>query len=194
MANKKMDRRAQKTERLIKAAFYDLLQQYRLKDITVKMICDEADIERKTFYLHYEDKYVLTDALLKDYLHHLHTLIIESSSNQDFTSKTNIALTFFDKNRDFFKRLFEGRGSYSLRHRLNVLLFKRLQQIYDFDDDQATLYFIVSGAVGTLELYIRGILTGNTRDIAKKMSHMIGCLLHDKKQRNATKYLNINDK
>ncbi|MBQ8204123.1 MAG: TetR/AcrR family transcriptional regulator [Clostridia bacterium] len=39
----------------INAAFASLLQSKELHDVTVTDICELADIERSTFYAHYED-------------------------------------------------------------------------------------------------------------------------------------------
>lgn len=167
----KVDRRTLKTERRIKEAFYQLLQQYRLRDITVKMICDKADIERKTFYLHYKDKYVLTDVLLKEHL--LHVLVVDNENNKSLEERIKLILKFFDRDRSFFKRLFEGQGSYSLRVRLIMLLRERLKQMYDFNYNQTTMYFVITGLVGTLELYVRGKIDSNVDEIAAQITVLI---------------------
>ena len=49
-----MDRRVQKTRRAIQEAYFRLLSQKRNEKITVSEITREADIDRKTFYLHYD--------------------------------------------------------------------------------------------------------------------------------------------
>ena len=55
----KEDRRVRKTKSAIKHAFIQLLKERGLENITVQDIADKADINRGTFYLHYEDKYLL---------------------------------------------------------------------------------------------------------------------------------------
>ena len=62
-----MDRRVARTTGRIKKVFGELIQENSFADITVKMICDAADVERKTFYLHFKDKYDLLDAILKEH-------------------------------------------------------------------------------------------------------------------------------
>ena len=58
-----MDLRVKKTERSIQQAFLDLRRQKPLEKITVKELCQRADIHKSTFYSHYEDLYALSDAL-----------------------------------------------------------------------------------------------------------------------------------
>lgn len=54
-----MDRRTKYTLKTIKETFLDLLQENNINKITVKEICDNADINRATFYRYYTDIYDL---------------------------------------------------------------------------------------------------------------------------------------
>ena len=49
-----MDLRVKKTERSIQQAFLDLRRQKPLEKITVKELCQRADIHKSTFYSHYD--------------------------------------------------------------------------------------------------------------------------------------------
>jgi len=51
----KNNRRAQMTERLIQDSLIQLLQHQELNEITVTAVCKMADINRGTFYAHYDD-------------------------------------------------------------------------------------------------------------------------------------------
>ncbi|PNZ57598.1 TetR family transcriptional regulator, partial [Staphylococcus condimenti] len=51
-----MDKRVVKTRRNITETFLDLFYKKDFEKITIKEIADAAEIERKTFYLHYLDK------------------------------------------------------------------------------------------------------------------------------------------
>ena len=54
-----MDLRIVKTRKAINDSFYELFEQKDFDKITVKDITEHAQIGRKTFYLHYIDKYDL---------------------------------------------------------------------------------------------------------------------------------------
>ena len=60
---KKMDKRVSKTERLIENTFFDLIQENDVYLITIKDICERAQISRSTFYDHYEDYYVFLKSI-----------------------------------------------------------------------------------------------------------------------------------
>lgn len=49
-----VDRRVRKTKKAIQDAYFRLLAQKKTEKITVAEITREADIDRKTFYLHYD--------------------------------------------------------------------------------------------------------------------------------------------
>ena len=64
----KIDRRRRYTLSVIREAFFALLAEVGFAKMTVADICRHADINRGTFYLHYEDKFALLDALTDEAL------------------------------------------------------------------------------------------------------------------------------
>ncbi len=70
-----MDIREKKTRRSISNAFLQIRSKKPLERITVKELCELAEISKATFYLHYRDIYDLSDSLqqqiIKDILSHL---------------------------------------------------------------------------------------------------------------------------
>ena len=68
MGEKKLDRRRRYTLAVIREAFFALLGEVGFAKMTVADICRRADINRGTFYLHYEDKFALLDALIDEAL------------------------------------------------------------------------------------------------------------------------------
>jgi AcrR family transcriptional regulator len=60
------DLRFIKTEENLKNSLLKLLQKKKLKEITVKEICDEAKCSRNTFYTHYTYKEDLYDFIVTD--------------------------------------------------------------------------------------------------------------------------------
>jgi len=59
----KTDARVRYTRKVIQDAFLDLLKKTPLTKITVKEICDRAEINRGTFYKHYKDCYDLLEKI-----------------------------------------------------------------------------------------------------------------------------------
>lgn len=58
-----MDRRTQKTKNSIYNAFICIRSRKPLEKMTVKELCEEAQINKSTFYVYYEDVYDLSDKI-----------------------------------------------------------------------------------------------------------------------------------
>ena len=68
MGETKIDRRRRYALSVIQEAFFALPAEVGFAKMTVADICRRAEINRGTFYLHYEDKYALLDALIDEAL------------------------------------------------------------------------------------------------------------------------------
>jgi AcrR family transcriptional regulator len=66
-AERRRDRRVQKTERLLRDALVELIHEKHYDAIVVKEILERANVGRTAFYAHFEDK----DALLASGIHHV---------------------------------------------------------------------------------------------------------------------------
>lgn len=58
-----VDLRIQKTQKSIKQAFFELIEEEGFDHISVKDITARAMISRNTFYLHYSDKFDLLNKI-----------------------------------------------------------------------------------------------------------------------------------
>ncbi len=68
MGEKRTDRRAAYTRMVIRDAFFEIMRERGFAKMSVADICKRAEINRGTFYLHYEDKFALLDALIDEAL------------------------------------------------------------------------------------------------------------------------------
>src|SRR5690625_5948868 len=59
--NKKLDRRKRYTRMVLRDNLMLLLKKKQLSSITVKELCEKADINRSTFYDHFKDVFHLMD-------------------------------------------------------------------------------------------------------------------------------------
>ena len=72
----KNDIRTIKTKAAIKQAFQTLMKDSSFDKLTIQKICDKANVNRVTFYNHYQDKY----DLFKEYLDEILMDIFNSSN------------------------------------------------------------------------------------------------------------------
>ncbi len=67
----KQDIRVERSKDAIKKAFVDLMKRRAYEEITVKDLAEEARINRKTFYAHYETKQALFESMMREMFDHI---------------------------------------------------------------------------------------------------------------------------
>ena len=65
---RKTDARIRYTRRVIKESFLSLLREKPVNKITVKEVCELAELNRATFYAHYSDCFALLDSIEQELL------------------------------------------------------------------------------------------------------------------------------
>lgn len=87
-SNKKEDQRVRITKGMLKQALMQLLREKSIQSITIKELCELAQVNRGTFYSHYYDIYDLLEDMENELLAELETLlngnpvIVKSASEQ----------------------------------------------------------------------------------------------------------------
>lgn len=103
----KSDARVRYTKHIIQDVFLDLLKEFPLYKITVTEICERADINRGTFYKHYNDVYDLLRQLENAALNKLESLLQDSSKYGNIPVLTTL-LTSLLEYKDLIETLMPG--------------------------------------------------------------------------------------
>lgn len=80
-----MDNRTEKTRRSIYNAFIGLRSKKPLERLTVKELCEEAEINKSTFYVHYRDVYDLSDKIESEIVR---SIVQDLENSEDLFSNT----------------------------------------------------------------------------------------------------------
>lgn len=119
------DRRIVKSEKAIQSAFLAMLLDVGFDAITVKNLTEKADISRKTFYLHYLDKYDLLNGIVDEMIRDL-TDLCEKKKDMGFVDGTVLWFYYFEEHKPFFTALFSTESTISFRHRLLDFIMEQL--------------------------------------------------------------------
>lgn len=84
-----MDKRQQKSRKLIFEAFSILLSKKSYNHITVQEIIDLANIGRSTFYAHFETKDELLNSMCNQIFGHIFSEVLSAEKNHDFSNDNN---------------------------------------------------------------------------------------------------------
>ena len=104
---KSFDRRFVKTEKAIQEAFITLLKSYSYSEIGLEELCDEADLNKSTFYLHYQSIDMLASALEDAFLFDLSKGLGDLSFTNDPSSFLKAIFLFAKSDKKRLSAIFK---------------------------------------------------------------------------------------
>lgn len=172
------DRRVRKTLSAIYQALASLLSEKELKDITIRELCERADINKSTFYLHFHDIYDCTDSFLERLAAPVID-VISSYSCEDVLSEApemwNRILDVYHDNFSLYAPLFKSSSLMPLLNRMDNFIAEKILSRWQIRDAQAqhkyAITFIIRGFMGVLQEYDLDELRGPViSSLAQKVS------------------------
>lgn len=121
----KKDRRIRKTKQAIKIALVDLLSRKKIINITVKELTDYADINRKTFYNHYQSIQEVVDEIIYDAAITYFFPLVEAVFHG--RKETLLEVTrVFRSEKAFFNHLLQAKNNFEIKEQIYEILFCRM--------------------------------------------------------------------
>jgi AcrR family transcriptional regulator len=114
MAQENLDRRVQRTRRLLQEALLELILEKGYDRITVQNIIDRADVGRSTFYTHYLDKKDLLESGLEPLRQELgqHLAGEDRAEGSEWLLLPSLALfRHTGQHHDLYKAMIGGKGT-----------------------------------------------------------------------------------
>ena len=179
----KTDSRIIQTKRAIKKEIISLLRQYPLNKITVKMLCDNAEINRATFYRYYEDIYDLYDKIKEEFIDEVFAHFVNANF---LRTQENIGafLTEIKKRSDMIFALTNQRDAIAFTDIFCQKIYGdfeyRFREIFkEFDEQQCrTAYvFVVSGCAGVLGTWFSGGMKTDVNEVALLLNTFLAKIL-----------------
>ncbi len=146
-----MDIRIQKTEAAIKNAFMELRSQKSVEKITVKELCQRAQINKSTFYTHYEDIYALSDAMQAETIAFVLGTISQGEwSVQEPGALTRAIFQAITAHRSLINGLFSPRERPRLASALETgvkeMIYQKYPELRDDVEKSILLSFSIQGS------------------------------------------------
>lgn len=165
IALKNPDRRAKRSRRAMESALLELLASFKLSEITVARIADKADVNRRTFYLHYKSVEDLLENIIR----------IQMMDLEDELSDELLSFPIdYDALQSFLSRHVELQGdnlelivNSGAEHVMNAVLETVMRKIYrkalvenglSISDDVKLDYiagFTIGACIGLLNKWIK---------------------------------------
>ncbi|MCR5546138.1 MAG: TetR family transcriptional regulator C-terminal domain-containing protein [Lachnospiraceae bacterium] len=118
---KKESRRVKMTKALLTQSFLHALEEKPLPRITVKEICEDADVNRSTYYVYYSDPYDQLNKIEEAFISSQTTFIQEiletgATNNESFVEIMCKLLGFYKENKYMLRVLFGKYGNMRLEY------------------------------------------------------------------------------
>ena len=179
----KMDRRVRKTKAQLREGLARLMQKKSIKEISVKELVDEVDINRSTFYLHYTDIYQMLQKIEEDAMQNITEVMKKYPIDPDNPdSVLQFIVQFFsimDNDRDLCLALLGPHGDMAFVEQIENLLAETfLKQLPDRfpknDPDIKYPYaFILNGCVGLIRTWLSSPQSESPEQVARLTYHLI---------------------
>lgn len=170
----KEDRRTKYTKMILRSSLFEILEKKPLAKITVKEICEKADVNRGTFYLHYSDAYDLFKSIEDEMFEMVMTTINSKLYSESMDSFLTELFNLIMENKNMCTIMFERNGTSDLISRiLDTAREKIICQWTNLDkplDDGLIDYiynFVTTGSVGIISKWVKDGMIDSPEHIAE---------------------------
>lgn len=178
----KVDRRIRKTRMQLRQGLARLLQKKSIREITVKELVEEVDINRSTFYLHYCDIFQMLESIEMELFDQITELIqshhISPFNEQSFPFIEDIFQILYE-NKEICGALLGPNGDMVFVHRIEDLISQHsLQALKDsfpdnMDELKYSYSFCLSGCVGLVKHWLTTENTSSPQEMAQLTFHLV---------------------
>lgn len=176
MEDKKLDRRVKYTKMVIKDSFVKFMKEKPISKISVKEICDDADINRATFYAHYMDQYDLLQKIENEIIDDINQYL----KGYDFKDSRLIPVEMIEKiliyiedNAELFDLLLNANGDMKFQQEVIKIMGRQHfismleNDSLNKDDAEYIFHFLACGSVGVAQMWLKDGLKKPAREIAQ---------------------------
>ena len=176
MKKEKTDRRVKYTKMVIRQSFIKLLKQKNISKISIKEICEDADINRATFYAHYKNQYDLLKQIENETIDEINQYI----SSYDFKNKNNVStvgiekiLEYVKENSQLFDLLLNSNGDTHFQQEIIKIIGKqhfipiKENNLLKKEDSEYIFHFLASGSICTIQKWLKEGMKKPISEIAR---------------------------
>ncbi len=174
MSEVKESRRVKMTKMLLKDSLIDLMKEKSIHTISIKDVCDGADINRSTFYRHYNTQYELYDDIIQDIMNDM-LEIFYSVSNEGFDVTVFLTklLGYIEGKRELFLIVLSDRGNISVGEAYMKMTTKFIDKETVSESASYIINFISAGMTSFLWTWLNKEERRSAAEVAALMSNII---------------------
>lgn len=165
------NRSVRNTKRRLREGLLQLLEQKPINEISVKELAELADVNRGTFYFHYQDIYDLLRDMERDFFDNFDRTLSGNSPVQEGEGPLSFdtegapylhaVFSFIDENRDFCRIMLSPRGDMQFVERVMERVDSQCRYFWQIlapgaDERQSGMYnaFLINGFIGLIREWV----------------------------------------
>lgn len=171
-----IDSRVKYTKMVIRNSFIKLLEEKPISKITLKEVCDLAEINRSTFYKYYRDTYDWMDQTVNECMVGAHELLDQVNSKDIKVILTEM-LQAIVENISMFDALFTNYGNVNFADELFAICLEKAEtklssDLLDNPEGQRKwkCYFLAYGCSGIIRCWIKDGMKQAPAEVATYIS------------------------
>ncbi|NLY19021.1 MAG: TetR/AcrR family transcriptional regulator [Clostridiaceae bacterium] len=181
MSEPKLSRKIRYTRMVLKDSLLELMKQKPISKITVKELCENADINRSTYYSHYSDPYDLLKKIENETLEwaeKMVTTLLEQTDENETIKILESILEYITDNSKHIQVLMSEQGDIDFQKQLLSMLYNRcgISPANEKNADSLTneyyFIFVVNGSVGLIQYWLKSGLNKSAREMAEIIFNM----------------------
>lgn len=179
MTVKREDKRVKMTKLLLEDALIKQMATQHISKISVRALCEEAGINRSTFYAHYADQYALLRALEQKVLTSLNRYlqVQQTAIDQPITAPTlKRILDYIKANAGLFQALLSDNSEYAFQQSVVQLTQIFTVQRRPVSDERLEVYvhsFCVMGCISVLKQWLQDGMIESTQTMTDFIMQML---------------------
>ena len=175
----KENRKIRYTKKVIRDSLMELMKSEPILSVSIKDICELADISRSTFYSHYKDQYDLLRQIEEETLAYLEDMLDkykDKHSKNETTQMLEEMLAYIANNHNSIQVLLSENGDLAFQKKLfQHFTSHNLVTNYLYDkqqDDEARNYYsvyLVHGSIGLVQHWLKDNMSMPIPQLAKML-------------------------
>ena len=175
------NRKTRYTQMVLRDSLIELMKEKSVSKITIKELCETADINRTTFYTHYTDQYDLLRHIGEETLSWAREILATFSkkpNKKDMIQNLESIFRYFSENRNHLQVLMSEQGDLDFQKKLLTTIYEQFV-ISPSNTDGTNLLigelyfiFIVNGSIGLIQHWLKNGLNESPREMAEIIYNM----------------------
>jgi AcrR family transcriptional regulator len=185
----KESRKTRYTRMVIRDSLIELMKRRSITDITIKEICDLADVSRPTFYTHYRDQYDLLQSVEGEVSVYFDNNIfankVKKLGKREITQMIENVLEYIENNSNSVQVLLSENGDIGFQRKIFLRFITHLQymiknysgKISDETKSECYSIYAVHGTIALVHHWLKNGMKISRHELAGMLVELMGVIL-----------------